>query len=302
MSLLLQLALLMLLPPALLGVVQRVKAVMAGRRGAPLLQPYRDIARLFRKGAVLSTTGTWITALAPSGLFAATLLAFLLLPIGGERAPLAFAGDLVQFAYLLALARFLTVLLALDVGSSFEGMGASRDVWLGSMAEPALFLALGSLAVATGETSLSGLLGGPGGATLEGTGVTRLLVGLALFIVLLAETARIPVDDPATHLELTMIHEVMVLDASGPDLALCEWAHAIKFYGLTSLVVLVVLPASHGPFGRLLAQTGAALGAALVVGLVESVTARLALARVPQLLIGASVLAGVALATALGGR
>jgi formate hydrogenlyase subunit 4 len=136
----------------------------------------------------------------------------------------------------------------------------------------------------------------------EGTGITRFLVGLALFIVLLAETTRIPVDDPATHLELTMIHEVMILDVSGPDLALCEWAHAIKFYGLAALMVLVVAPLGNDPAARLLGLSGGVVGCAVVVGMIESVTARLSLARVPQLLIGASVLAGVALGTALGGR
>ena len=302
MSPLLQLALLLLVSPLLSGIAQRVKALVAGRRGPPLAQLYHDLVRLLRKGAVSGTTATWISSVAPSVLFASTLLAFLLLPIAGPRAPVAFPADLVLFASLLALARLSTVLLALDAGSSFEAMGASREVWLSSLAEPALFLALGALAAMTGETSLTGLLGGHAGATMEGTGITRFLVGLALFIVLLAETARIPVDDPATHLELTMIHEVMVLDLSGPDLALCEWAHAIKLYGLASLLVLVVAPAGNGSAARLLVQTGGVVGCAVAVGIIESVTARLSLARVPQLLIGASVLAGVALGTALGGR
>jgi formate hydrogenlyase subunit 4 len=181
-------------------------------------------------------------------------------------------------------------------------MGASREAWLASMAEPALFLSLGALAVMSGQTSLSGLLGSGAGASLYGAGLTRALVALALWVVLLAETARIPVDDPATHLELTMIHEVMILDVSGPDLALCEWANAAKLYGLSLLVTQVVAPPGAGWAAHLGFQLAGVGLCAVVVGVIESVTARLSLRRVPQLLIGASVLATVALVAAVGAR
>ncbi|MBI5836002.1 MAG: NADH-quinone oxidoreductase subunit H [Candidatus Eisenbacteria bacterium] len=302
MSALAQLGLLLALAPLTQGVAQRVKSWMAGRRGPALLQPYRDLLRLFRKGAVYSTTATWISQMAPPVIMAATLGAFLFVPLGAPRAPLAFPGDLVLFAYLLALARFALIALAMDAGSSFEGMGASREAWIAAMAEPALFLALGALAVMSGEISLSGLLASGSGASLYGAGLTRALVAVALWLVLLAETSRMPVDDPATHLELTMVHEVMILDVSGPDLALCEYANAVKLYGLSLLLSQVVVPPGAGWGAHLLAQLAGVGACAALVGVTESLTARVAMRRVPQLLIGASVLAGVALVAALGAR
>jgi formate hydrogenlyase subunit 4 len=291
-----QIGLLLLLPPLLLGVVNRVKAVVAGRRGPPLLQAYSDIAKLLRKGAVYSRTTTWVFRAGPAVGLAAVATAGTMLPVAGQPALFAFAGDFVLFAYLLALGRFMTALAALDTGSAFEGMGAAREVSFASMAEPALFLVLVVMARATGSLSLSGMLG-PALAPAWGAAAPALLLSaIALFVVALAENARIPVDDPNTHLELTMIHEVMVLDHSGPDLAFILYGASMKFFLFGALFVrLVAGPGQQGLWAAEAAFVAGLLGFSVLVGIVESVMARLRLTRVPQMLVGASVLSVFAL-------
>ena len=292
----LQLGLLLLLPPLLLGVVNRVKALVAGRRGPPLLQPYLDIAKLLRKGAVYSRTTTWVFRAGPAVGLAAVATAGTLLPVAGEPAVAAFAGDFVLFAYLLALARFFTALAALDTGSSFEGMGAAREVSFASVAEPALFLVLVALARATGTLSLSGMLGPALAPAWRLSAPALLLAAIALFVVTLAENARIPVDDPSTHLELTMIHEVMVLDHSGPDLAFILYGASMKLFLFGALFTRLVVGFRFEQLWLAEAAFVAGLLAfAALVGLTESVMARLRLTRVPQMLVGASVLSVFAL-------
>jgi formate hydrogenlyase subunit 4 len=293
-SCLLHLLLMLGLPPLLVGIIGRVKAFVAGRRGAPLLLPYRDILRLLRKGAVYSTTTTWIFRAGPLVTLAATIVAGCLLPLGTTHAPLAFEGDLVLFAYLFGLGRFMTMAAALDTGSSFEGMGASREALVGALAEPAIFLVLATLVVATQHLSLMTIF-----ASLSTSGAgspALLLAAAALGAALMAENARIPIDDPATHLELTMLHEVMVLDNSGPDLALIEYGSAVKLFVTAALFVGILVPSAllH-PLGLALGVSAVAVG----IGLVESVMARLRLPRVKQFLIGATALAAVALAAQL---
>jgi formate hydrogenlyase subunit 4 len=291
----LQLGLLLLLPPLLLGVANRVKSIVAGRRGPPLLQAYLDLAKLLRKGAVYSRTTTWVFRAGPAVGLAAVATAGTLVPGPGGGAVASFAGDFVLFAYLLALARFGTALAALDTGSSFEGMGASREVSFASVAEPALFLVFVTLARATGTPSLSGMLGPALAPAWHQAAPALLLAGLALFVVALAENARIPVDDPATHLELTMIHEVMVLDHSGPDLALILYGAAMKLYLFGAIFVHLALGFRlPGPWGAAAFVAGL-VGFAALVGVTESVMARLRLTRVPQMLVGASVLSVFAL-------
>ncbi len=285
----------MILSPLLLGIIGKTKAFFAGRWGAPLLQPYYDIGKLFQKGNVYSTTTTWIFQAAPIVAMAAVLVSSVFIPLGGLKAPLSFWGDVVLFAYLYALARFFIILAALDTGSSFEGMGASREAAFSCLTEVVLFLNLMILALISKSFVLSqtiegGLLAGP----------ALFLAGTSYFLVLLAENARIPVDDPATHLELTMIHEVMVLDHSGWDFAYILYGSAIKLFVLGGLLVNIFIP-SHGLSA--LAQTAMFLGGmtllALVIGVVESCMARLRLNRVPQLLVGAFVLALVGLLVVL---
>jgi formate hydrogenlyase subunit 4 len=297
---LLHLAALLALPPLVLGIVNRTKAIFAGREGPPLLQAYFDLAKLLRKGAVYSRTTSWVFRAGPVVGLAAVASAGLLLAMGGAPALVSFAGDFVLFAYLLGLARFFTALAALDTGSPFEGMGAAREVTFASLAEPALFLCLLVLARATGSISLSGMLGPALPGAWAHDAPALVLAAIGLFVVALAESSRIPVDDPNTHLELTMIHEVMVLDHGGPDLAFILYGAALKLYLFGAILSRLVL----GHAGGALASEALFFLGILVfgvgVGVVESTMARLRMIRVPQLLVGASVLSAFALVLLLG--
>ena len=208
----------LLLAPLLPGIVTRTRCRLTGRQGPPLLQAYADLRKLLAKGAVTSGTTTPLFRAGPVVGLAAVATATLLVPFGGAPAPLAFPGDLVLLCGLLALMRFATVLAALDTGSSFEGMGASREVLFAALAEPALVLALAVVVRSAGSPSLGGAIAALTPAAWAREGAALVLVLGTLFVVHLAENARVPVDDPNTHLELTMIHEVMVLDHGGPDL------------------------------------------------------------------------------------
>ena len=217
---------------------------------------------------------------------AAAVAALCIVPASGSAAALAFAGDLVLFAYVLGLARFFTVLAALDTGSSFEGMGASREVFFAALAEPALLAGLATVARKTGTLSLTEMI-----STASANSPELVLVLAALGIVFLCENCRIPFDDPTTHLELTMIHEVMVLDHSGPDFAFIQYGAALKAWVLGSLIVGILLPAFSSSRPLMLACfVGAMFLLAVTVGLIESGMARLRLLRVPQLLAAASAL------------
>jgi formate hydrogenlyase subunit 4 len=278
--------------PFLSGVINRTKAFFAGRRGQPLLQSYFDLARLLRKGAVFSRTTTWIFRAGPSVGLASVVAAVTLVPFGGGQSLFHFSGDAILFVYLLAVMRFFTVLAAMDTGSSFEGMGASREVFYSALAEPALILGLAAVAGETGSLSLSGMLSGALQLRPE-----IVLVAAAFAVVFLCENARIPFDDPNTHLELTMIHEVMALDHGGPDLAFIQYGSAVKLWVLGSLVTGLLVPfAENGPWW---VNTGMAVAGmlllAVAVGVVESVMARLKLTRVPQVLAAAAALSALAL-------
>ncbi len=286
---------LLLFPPLLLGVVNRVKAVAAGRRGPSLWQPYFDLAKLARKEVALSQTTTWIFLVAPAIAVATALLAGLLVPLGSFPAPISFAGDFVLLTYLFALGRFFTATAALDTGSPFEGMGAAREVGFAWLTEPAMFFAFLALARLSGSLRITQMLRATeGGLWLERT-APLLLTAAGLLIVLLAECSRIPVDDPNTHLELTMIHEVMVLDHSGPLLGLIEYGAAVKLFVLEAMLLHVLAPnaAVGGWPGFLFFLLGLA-GVAAAIGVIESVMARLRLLHVPTLLIAAVLSCGFA--------
>lgn len=279
------------LPPLLLGVIGKTKAAFAGRVGAPFLQPYYDLIKLFQKGSVFSTTTTWVFCAGPVVGLASVALALLLVPLGSHRAPVAFTGDLVLLAYLLALGRFFTAAAALDTGSAFEGMGAAREVAFACLAEPAFFFGLLVLARLSGELSLTDMLGGGLVSGWAGAGASLVLVVVSWFIVLLVENCRIPFDDPNTHLELTMIHEVMVLDHSGPALGMILYGAALKLFLFGAFVVRLVVPFT---VGNAWADWGvfvlAMLLLAAVIGVVESVMARLRLVHIPHLLVAACLL------------
>src|SRR3989304_4686381 len=230
-QILLHIGIVIILSPLLLGIIGKTKAFFAGRWGAPLLQPYYDIGKLLRKGNVYSTTTTWIFQAAPIVSLAAVLVSSILIPMGGLKAPFSFWGDIILFAGLYALARFFIIIAALDTGSSFEGMGASREAAFSCLAEIVLFLDFIILALLSKKLILSEMIM-RNILSWELFGPVLLLVVASYFLVLLTENARIPIDDPATHLELTMIHEVMVLDHSGWDLAYILYGAAIKLFVL----------------------------------------------------------------------
>ena len=288
---------LLTLPPLLPGIINRTKSIFAGRRGPPVLQGYHDLAKLLRKGSVYSTTTTWVFRAGPIVSLAAVLVAGLLVPLCGLVAPLGFEGDLILFAYLLGLARFATVLAAMDTGSSFEGMGASREVAFGSLAEPAMFSGLVVVALSSGSLQLSAALGPNLHAAWGVIGPALLLVAVSFGVLLLVENCRIPVDDPNTHLELTMIHEVMVLDHGGPDLAFILYGAAVKLLLFAAILVRIAVPtATQSPAVSLLVGAAGIVLVAIVVGCVESCMARLRLSRIPVLVGGALVLSTVAIA------
>ena len=285
--------LLLTMPPLLFGIIAKTKAFFAGRSGPPLLQPYWDLIKLFRKSVVISTTTTWIFIAGPIVTLTAVLLAGLLMPMGAFDAPISFAGDAILFAYLFALGRFFTTAAALDTGSPFEGMGAARELTFACLAEPAFFFALLVLAKLSDSLSLSQMLHGPLMGAWVTSGPPLFLVLAGLFVVLLAENYRIPVDDPNTHLELTMIHEVMVLDHSGPLLGTILYGAAMKLFVMGALVVRIALPVESGtPALDWLTFIALMIALAIVIGIVESMMARLRMTKVPTLLIAACLLSG----------
>jgi formate hydrogenlyase subunit 4 len=290
-----RLAFWLLVAPVLPGIINRVKAWVAGRRGPPILQLYYDLARLARKQVVLSHWASPGFVMGPAVAWTAVLGAALLLPLGPLGGGVSFHGDVLLFVYLLAAARFCTAWAALETGSAFEGMGAAREVSYAVLTEAALITAILALSVQTGSVTLNEMA-----ATSAGAGAVLLAGGL--FAVLLAENSRVPFDDPNTHLELTMIHEVMVLDHSGPPLAVILHGAAMKLMLFAVLLSEAVLPLRRWDALTAAAVLVAAVGLVAVgVGLVESLLARFAFRRVPLLLTTAFLLCLFALLLAWKG-
>ena len=285
--------LLLTLPPLLLGVINKTKAWFGGRNGPPVLQAYYDIIKLMRKGMVISRTTTWVFIAGPVVTLATVVLAGMLIPISQFDAPIAFAGDLILFAYLFGLARFFTTAAALDTGSSFEGMGAAREVTFACLSEPAIFFALLVLAKISGSLTLTTMLHSSTSAFSVEMAAPLVLVSIGLFIVLLAETCRIPVDDPNTHLELTMIHEVMVLDHSGPLFGIILYSASMKLFVLSTVLLHIVSPFQMDTmwlnWPLFIVEI---VGLAIVIGVVESVMARLRMRHIPYLLVSALLFCG----------
>jgi len=294
-----QTTILLAVSPFIVGLIRKVKARLQIRRGASVFQPYADLAKLFRKQPVVSTTTSWIFTATPYIVFASTLAAGLLVPIFVSSTPLNFAGNIIALVYLLALGTFFLMLAGLDAGSAFGGMGSSREAIVASLTEPAMILSIFAIALTKGSTNLSTIVHKT--ALLEGivTDPSPYLMALAaLFIVAIAETGRVPVDNPATHLELTMIHEAMILEYSGRYLALIEWAAGLKL-----LVFLTLIANVFAPWGIATSLEPAALsiglaiylvkvsGLAMLFGVIESMFAKLRLFRVTDLLGVAFILA-----------
>jgi formate hydrogenlyase subunit 4 len=294
-----QLVLVLLLPPLLLGIINKVKAWFGGRVGPPWLQVYYDLWKLVQKDTVFSRTTTWIFRFGPMVVLVTTLAATLMLPLHPDR-PSWFTGDFLLFAYLLALGRFFMVLAAADTGSAFEGMGAAREFTYACLGEPILLFGLLVLAKATQQFDLAGMFAGK--LTIAAAGshgliyAALLLVMVSWFILLLVENCRVPFDDPNTHLELTMIHEVMILDHSGPALGVIVYSAGLKMFLFAGLVVRLLAPLRTGnEWADWALIIAGILLTTVAVGVVESVMARLRLIAIPRMLAAAGVLAGFAL-------
>lgn len=281
----------LLLPLLLRGVINKTKAAFAGRTGPPLLQPFYDVIKLVQKDSVISTTTGWVFRAGPVVSLATVLLASLLLPFGRENAPVSFSGDVFLFVYLLALGRLFMAIASLDTGSAFEGMGVTRELTFSALAEPALFFGFLVLAGLARSLSLSEMLGESFGAQWQSGGASLVLVLVSWFIVLLAENSRIPFDDPTTHLELTMIHEVIVLDHSGPALAMILYGASVKLLLFCAMIVQMLSPFDSGyalvDAAVFVTET---LLLAVAIGAIESTMARLRMPDVPRLLVTACVL------------
>jgi formate hydrogenlyase subunit 4 len=285
----------LVLPILIVGVINRTKALWAGRKGPPILQLAFDLVRLLRKRAVYSSVTSPVFRLAPYVVFATALASGLVVPMLGQKSAIAFPFDFVWFAYVWGLGRVALMLAAMDSGSSFEGMGASREATFAALLEPTLFVVAGALCTASGQRSLEGAIAMhiDGGASL----VVWAGSVMALFIIVQVESARLPVDDPSTHLELTMIHEVMILDHSGPDLAALQYASAMKMTVGIALLATLLNPwtGNHSAGLAAAANVGISLSIAVVIGTVESVIARFKLSAVPQYILAATAAAIVAL-------
>ena len=283
------------MPVALVGVINRTKSWAVGRKGPRLMQSAYDLVRLLGKRPVISHTASPLFRSGAYVTLVCGILAASMSPILGNFAPLQFDHDFIVVAYTLGFARIALMLCAMDVGSSFEGMGAAREASFSAYAEPALFLLIGTACAATGMTSFAGLIG-----TLHSTPYYGLIVAplcVALLILLQAEAARVPVDDPLTHLELTMIHEVMILDHSGPELAAMQFSAALKMSLYAGLIAALINPFSptESPLACALASLGLMLAVALVVGSIESLSARLPMRWVTRYLSIASAAALLAM-------
>jgi len=294
-----QMLLVLAAAPLLSGIVRKLKARLLRRRGASVFQPYRDLARLLRKEAVVAESASWLFRLAPYLIFAATWVAAALVPTFATGLLFSWTADLIVIIALLGSARFFLALAGMDVGTSFGGIGSSREAMIASLAEPATIMIVFTLALVAGSTQLS-TIAAVNMAGEVGLRVSLALALVALLMVAIAENARIPVDNPATHLELTMVHEAMVLEYSGRHLAMIELAAALKLLLYVSLIACVFAPwgmaaPGGGPAGWL---TGAAAWAgklalgAVLLALFETAIAKMRVFRVPEFL-GAALMLGL---------
>lgn len=268
------------------GIIIRTKSLASGRKGPGLLQPVKDVARLFRKGAIYSSTTSIIFQIAPAIYFSTVLMACLVIPLGAQKGLISFDGDFIFFAYILALGKFFNIISAMDTGSSFEGMGASREALYSMFAEPAFFILIGSFALLTGNTSFYAIF-----SSLHlGSSITYTLGGMAAFVMIMIamiENSRMPVDDPKTHLELTMVHEVMILDNSGFDLGLILSAGYLKFAMYGAIIADFFISGLNLVFAVPVFLAIQILFA-VVVGLIESFMARFRMNHNPQFILALS--------------
>jgi formate hydrogenlyase subunit 4 len=268
------------------GIILRTKSITSGRKGPGILQPIKDVIRLFRKGTIYSDTTSIIFRIAPVIYFSSVLMACLVIPFGTSKGIISFDGDFIFFAYVLALGKFFSIISAMDTGSSFEGMGASREALYSMFAEPAFFILIGSFALLTGNTSFYNIF-----SSLHlGSSITYMLGGMAAFVLLMIamiENSRMPVDDPKTHLELTMVHEVMILDNSGFDLGLILSAGYLKF-AMYGAIIADFFLGTLGLIWALALFLGIQILFAVAIGLIESFMARFRMNHNPQFILALS--------------
>ena len=270
---LLNILIILIVPFLMIGMIKKTKAFWSGRKGVSIFQPLWDFLKLMKKNAVYSKTSSWVFRFAPIVTFSSIIFASLFVPLINGQAVINLQFSFIIFAYILALGKFFSLLGALDTGSSFEGMGASREACFSTIVEPAFFIAMASIAALSQNYSFACLKNILDGAGIYGY-LIIILTAFTLFIMLLIEGCRVPVDDPTTHLELTMIHEVMILDNSGVDLGFITWGAAIKMFLFISLIINLVLPAdlSLGLATSLFLILAALLS--IIIGTVESAFAR----------------------------
>ena len=290
--------------PLLIGVIRKTKARLQGRRGASVIQPYRDLRKLLIKEAVISENTSWIFRFTPYLLAATMLLSALIIPVLTTQTPFGWFGNIIVLMYLFLLGTFFLALAGLDAGSAFGGMGSSREMAIAALAEPTVMIAIFAIALRAGTTSLGDIIARSAADPLLILNAGHLLAFAAFFIVALAETGRLPIDNPATHLELTMIHEAMILEYSGRHLALIEWAAAMKLFLFLTLLANLFVPWGVATNTRpeaigiaFLALAFKILVLGIGIALLETAVAKLRLFRVPELLSGSFTLALLAVFT-----
>ena len=291
---LINLIILLFVPFLIMGLIKKTKSFWGGRKGPSIMQPWFDFVRLMKKDFVISNTTSAVFKITPVITFASVIFAGLFVPLASGCAIVNIPVGLIVFAYILGLGKFFALISAMDTGSSFEGMGASREACFTSIVEPAFFMVIGSIMALTGNYTFEAL-----GKILSSAGTYGILIivftALVLFIMLLTEGSRVPVDDPATHLELTMIHEVMILDNSGSDLALLTWANGIKMLLISSLIAYMIIPSNVSDFVGVLLYLGVIALLSMIIGTVESSMARIRMSHVFEFVFIMSSLALVVL-------
>ena len=276
---LLNLIILLFVPFLMMGVIKKTKAFWAGRKGVSLFQPLYDFIRLMKKDFVISRTTSFVFKTAPVVAISSVLAASLFVPMASGSALINIEAGFVIFAYILGLGKFFALISAMDTGSSFEGMGASREACFTTIVEPAFFMIIASIMALSGNFTFTSLKG-----ILENAGSYGILITIfavaALFLMILIEGSRVPVDDPTTHLELTMIHEVMILDNSGSDLALLTWGNSIKMLLISSLIANILIPAHFSALASTALYLFIIFAISVIIGTVESGMARIRMSHV----------------------
>ncbi len=282
-------------PFLMAGLIKKTKAFWGGRKGPSVFQPLYDFIKLWKKDYVISKTTSGVFRIAPVVMIVSVLFASMFIPLASGSSVVSVAGGLIVFAYTLSIGKFFALISAMDTGSSFEGMGASREACFTSIVEPAFFITVGSIMALSGNYTFDSLR-----EIFANAGHYGILIAIfavvVLFLMILIEGSRVPVDDPATHLELTMIHEVMILDNSGSDLALYTWANGIKMLLISSLIAFIIIPAGLNEWVNVLAYLGVMALISVIIGTVESGMARIRMSHVFEFIFIMSSLALVVFA------